>query len=111
VVGRRGSENNDPIRRSGYQTNHQGGMIGGITTGMPIICRVGFKPTSTIARPQLSVRKNLEEIDFELKKGRHDPCVGVRAGVTLESRLAIELMNAVLMHQVQYVDTINFKLF
>jgi chorismate synthase len=78
---------------------------------MPIICRVGFKPTSTIARPQLSVRKNLEEIDFELKKGRHDPCVGVRAGVTLESRLAIELMNAVLMHQVQCVDTINFKLF
>lgn len=111
VVARRGSENNDPIRRSGYQTNHQGGLIGGITTGMPLVCRVGFKPTSTIVKPQLSVRKNLEEIDFELKKGRHDPCVGVRAGVTLESRLAIELMNAVLMHQAQCLDTQNFKLF
>jgi chorismate synthase len=111
VVARRGSENNDPIRRSGYQTNHQGGIIGGITTGLPIVCRVGFKPTSTIAKPQLSVRKNLEEIDFELKKGRHDPCVGVRAGVTLESRLAIELMNAVLMHQAQCLDVNNFKLF
>jgi chorismate synthase len=111
VVARRGSENNDPIRRSGYQTNHQGGLIGGITTGMPIVCRVGFKPTSTIVKPQLSVRKNLEEIDFELKKGRHDPCVGVRAGVTLESRLAIELMNAVLMHQAQCLDRDNFKLF
>ncbi|HXV97144.1 MAG TPA: chorismate synthase, partial [Anaerolineae bacterium] len=64
-----------------------------------------------IAKPQLSVRKNLTEIDFELKKGRHDPCVGVRAGVTLESRLAIELMNAVLMRQAQCLDPQNFKLF
>lgn len=111
IVARRGSENNDPIRRSGYQTNNQGGMIGGVTTGMPIVCRVGFKPTSTIIKPQLSVRKNLEEIDFMVKQGRHDPCVGVRAGVTLESRVAIELMNAVLMHQAQRVDKQNFELF
>lgn len=111
VVERRGSENNDPIRSSGYQTNHQGGLLGGVTTGMPLVCRVGFKPTSTITLPQKSVRKNLQEIDFELKSGRHDPCVGVRAGVTLESRLAIELMNAVLMHQARCVDSDNFKLF
>lgn len=111
VVGRRGSQNNDPIRRSGYQTNHQGGMIGGVTTGMPLICRVGFKPTSTITLPQQSVRKSLEEIEFKVKGGRHDPCVGVRAGVTLESRMAIELMNAVLMHQAQCLDTKIFKLF
>jgi chorismate synthase len=111
VIARRGSENNDPIRRSGYVSNHHGGLLGGITTGMPLVCRVGFKPTSTIAKPQLSVRKNLAEIDFELKKGRHDPCVGVRAGITLESRLAIELVNAVLMHQARGVDTENFRLF
>jgi chorismate synthase len=111
VVARRGSENNDPIRQAGYQSNTHGGLIGGITTGMPLVCKVGFKPTSTIIKPQLSVRKNLEEIDFMVKKGRHDPCVGVRAGVTLESRLAIELMNAVLMHQAQRLDRQNFKLF
>jgi chorismate synthase len=111
IVTRRGSENNDPIRRTGYQTNNQGGMIGGVTTGMPIVCRVGFKPTSTIMKLQLSVRKNLEEIDFKVKRGRHDPCVGVRAGVTLESRVAIELMNAVLMHQAQRLDINDFKLF
>jgi len=111
IVARRGSENNDPIRHTGYQTNNQGGMIGGVTTGMPLVCRVGFKPTSTIVKPQLSVRKNLDEIDFKLEKGRHDPCVGVRAGVTLESRMAIELMNAVLMHQAQRLDTNNFELF
>ncbi|RIK36883.1 MAG: chorismate synthase [Chloroflexi bacterium] len=111
VVARRGSENNDPIRRTGYQRNSHGGLIGGITTGMPLVCRVGFKPTSTIVKPQQSVRKNLEEMDFLLEKGRHDPCVGVRAGVTLESRLAIELMNGVLMHQAQRVDEENFRLF
>jgi chorismate synthase len=111
VVTRRGSENNDPIRRHGYQTNSHGGLLGGITTGMPIVCRVGFKPTSTIVKPQQSVRKNLEEIDFELQKGRHDPCVGVRAGVTLESRMAIELMNGVLMHQAGRVDPAHFQIF
>ena len=111
IIARQGSENNDPIRRTGYQTNHQGGLIGGITTGSPLVCRVGFKPTSTIIKPQLSVRKNLEEIDFMVKQGRHDPCVGVRAGVTLESRVAIELMNAVLMHQAPFVDPQNYKLF
>lgn len=111
VVARRGSENNDPIRRAGYRRNSHGGMIGGVTTGNPLVCRIGFKPTSTIVKPQLSVRKNLEEIDFMVQKGRHDPCVGVRAGITLESRMAIELMNAVLMHQAQCLDTQTFKLF
>ncbi len=111
VVARRGSENNDPIRSAGYQSNSHGGLIGGVTTGMPLVCRVGFKPTSTIVKPQHSVRKNLEEIDFLLNKGRHDPCVGVRAGVTLESRLAIELLNAVLMHQAQQVDPRFFQIF
>jgi chorismate synthase len=111
VIIRRGSENNDPIRQAGYQSNSHGGLLGGVTSGMPLVCRVGFKPTSTINKPQQSVRKNLEEMEFELEAGRHDPCVGVRAGVTLESRLAVELLNAVLMHQAQQVDPQHFQLF
>lgn len=111
VIQRCGSENNDPIRSTGYQSNAHGGLLGGITTGMPLVGRVGFKPTSTINRPQKSVRKNLSEIDFELKKGRHDPCVGVRAGVTLESRVSIELMNSALMHQAHKIDKDLSKLF
>lgn len=111
VVERRGSENNDPIRSTGYQRNSHGGLIGGVTTGMPLVFRVGFKPTSTIVKPQQSVRKDLSEIEFRLQKGRHDPCVGVRAGVTLESRVAIELMNAVLMHAAMHVDPAHFRLF
>jgi chorismate synthase len=86
-------------------------LIGGITTGMPLVFRVGFKPTSTIHVPQQSVRKDLTEIDFELAKGRHDPCVGVRAGVTLESRIAIELLNAALAHQSQQLGGDLAKLF
>ena len=111
VAGRQGSANNDPIRAHGYTTNSHGGLIGGITTGNPLLARVSFKPTSSIALPQQSVRQNLDEIEFELKKGRHDPCVGVRAGVTLESRLAIELLNAVLMHAARHVNPDDFRLF
>jgi chorismate synthase len=62
-------------------------------------------------KPQQSIQKNFEEIDFKLQKGRHDPCVGVRAGVTLESRMAIELLNAVLMHQTRHIDVEQFRLF
>ncbi|MCA9921793.1 MAG: chorismate synthase [Anaerolineales bacterium] len=111
VITRTGSQNNDPIRSTGYRQNSHGGLIGGITSGMPLVCRVGFKPTSTINKTQQSVRKNLEDIDFTLEKGRHDPCVGVRAGITLESRMAIELLNAVLAHQTRHIDPQQFKLF
>lgn len=111
VIEREGSTNNDPIRKSGYLGNHHGGLLGGVTTGMPLVCRVAFKPTSTIHQPQQSVRKNLSEIDFQLEKGRHDPCVGVRAGVTLESRVAIELLNAALMQQARRLNGDLPKLF
>jgi len=111
VVTRLGSENNDTIRSDGYQSNHHGGMLGGITTGRPLVARVAFKPTSTITKLQKSVRKDLSEIDYELAKGRHDPCVAIRAGVTLESRMAIELANAVLVHQAGRIHTDDFKLF
>ena len=111
VVTRLGSENNDPIRSTGYQTNHHGGMLGGITTGRPLVARVAFKPTSTITTPQQSVRKDLSDIDYQLDKGRHDPCVAVRAGIALESRMAIEVANGVLMHQSGRIHADDFKLF
>ena len=111
VAARLGSENNDAIRSGGYIGNNHGGMLGGITTGSPLITRVTFKPTSTINVKQQSVRKDLSELDYELSKGRHDPCVGVRAGVALESRMAIELANAVLMHSSSRTHLEDFKLF
>ena len=111
VVTRLGSQNNDAIRSEGYRTNHHGGMLGGVTTGRPVVARVAFKPTSTIHVAQQSVRKDLTEIEFQLEKGRHDPCVAVRAGVALESRMAIEIANAVLMHQAGRIHADDFKLF
>lgn len=111
VVTRLGSQNNDPIRSTGYQSNHHGGMLGGITTGAPLVARVAFKPTSTIHTAQQSVQKDFTEIDYQLEKGRHDPCVAIRAGVALESRMAIELANAVLMHQSRQIHADDFKLF
>jgi chorismate synthase len=78
---------------------------------MPLACRVSFKPTSSILKPQRSVNKQLEDVEFTLKKGRHDPCVGLRAGITLESRMAIELLNAVLTQQATQVDPQAFRLF
>ncbi len=110
-VERKGSEHNDPIRRQGYVSNHHGGLLGGITTGSPLIFKVGFKPTSTITSKQASIQKDFEEIDYQLTKGRHDPCLGIRAGVTLESRMAIEVMDAVLAHQSSRIDPNAFKLF
>ena len=111
VASRLGSENNDAVRAGGYAGNNHGGMLGGITTGNPLVARVSFKPTSTVNLKQQSVRKDLSEIDYELTKGRHDPCVGVRAGVALESRMAIELANAVLAHSSSRVRAEDFKLF
>lgn len=111
VASRTGSANNDPIRRDGYQQNSHGGLLGGITSGKPLVARIAFKPTSSITQPQQSVRKDLTEVDFELRKGRHDPCVGVRAGITLESRLAVELLNAVLAHATRDIQPASFRLF
>ncbi len=91
----RGSEHNDPMRiingKIRYVKNDHGGAIGGITTGEPLVIRVAFKPTPSIAKPQDSV--DLEMLrDVEIKvKGRHDPCIVPRAVVVVESMLAFTL--------------------
>ena len=88
----RGSENNDPyaIRDGKIITlsNNAGGVLGGISTGMPIVLRVAFKPTSSISKRQRTVDlSRMEETEIELS-GRHDPCVAPRAVPVVESCLA-----------------------
>ncbi len=85
----RGSENNDPfILKDGKiatETNHSGGINGGISNGMPIVFRVALKPTSSIAKKQRTVNlETMEETDL-IVKGRHDPCVAVRAVPVVEA--------------------------
>ena len=94
---KRGSENNDPFAfingKVVTTTNRAGGVLGGISTGMPLVLRVAFKPTSSIAKPQKTVRLDtFEEAEISVK-GRHDPCVVPRAVPIVESMVAIVLVD------------------
>lgn len=89
----RGSEHNDCFVNEGGQTstktNHAGGILGGISTGMPILLRVAFKPPSSIMRPQATVDVDGRESTLEMPQGsRHDPCVAIRAVPVVEAMAA-----------------------
>ena len=100
-----GSEHNDLFTtnlRSETQTytNYAGGTLGGITTGMPIIGRVAFKPTSSIMKPQPTLTTSGEKSTFQLPPGsRHDPCVAIRAVPVVEAMVALVLVDAILLNR------------
>ncbi len=99
----RGSENNDAycVRdgRIVTATNHAGGILGGITNGMPLIFRLAVKPTPSIAKPQQSVRLSDRTEQTITVKGRHDPCIAPRAVCVAEAAAAIAIFDAYLMYQ------------
>jgi chorismate synthase len=100
----RGTEHNDAfIAKEGHietKTNYAGGTLGGISTGMPLVGRVAFKPTSSIMKPQETVSVTGEERTFQLPAGsRHDPCVAIRAVPIVESMVAITLVDALLLNR------------
>lgn len=96
----RGSENNDPFRIHGDSvitaTNNHGGVLGGITSGMPIIARLAFKPTPSISKEQQSVSLSKHTNEILSIKGRHDPCVVLRAVPICEAAMAIGLLDMLL---------------
>ena len=96
----RGSENNDPFRvENGVvvtETNHCGGILGGISDGMPIAFRAAFKPTPSIARQQRSVSLGQMENKTLVIQGRHDPCIVPRAVPCVEAAAAIAVLDAVM---------------
>jgi chorismate synthase len=91
----RGSEHNDPLEWSDgrvvSRTNHAGGVLGGLATGMPIVFRVAVKPTASIARAQETVNLATHENVRFVVTGRHDPCIVPRAGIVVEAVTALAL--------------------
>ncbi len=103
VAGMRGSENNDPFvvenGRICTSSNHAGGILGGITTGMPLVFRAAFKPTPSIAREQKTVHMQELREETLMIGGRHDPCVVPRAVPVVEAAAAIAVYDALLQRR------------
>ena len=100
----RGEDNADEMRMHGEQiefaANHAGGVLGGISTGQPLVARFAVKPTSSILTPRASVDRDGTEVDI-MTKGRHDPCVGIRAVPVGEAMVACVLADHLLRHRAQ----------
>ena len=103
VVKLRGSQNRDEITKAGFQSNHAGGILGGISSGQQIIANIALKPTSSITVPGHTINRAGDEVEM-ITKGRHDPCVGIRAVPIAESMLAIVLMDHFLRQRAQNAD-------
>ena len=92
-----GSQNNDAIRANGFESNHAGGILGGISNGDDIVLNVYFKPTPSIFQEQHTITQDNEEVDFSLK-GRHDPCVAIRGTVVCEAMAALVIADMLLLN-------------
>ena len=100
VVEQRGSEHRDEIFPEGFGSNHAGGVLGGISSGQDILVSIALKPTSSITQSAKTITTSGEPTEV-ITKGRHDPCVGVRATPIAEAMLAIILMDHVLRQRGQ----------
>lgn len=95
-----GTEHRDEITADGFLSNHAGGMLGGISSGQDVLVSVAFKPASSLRIPCRSIDTNGDEVEV-ITKGRHDPCVGIRATPIVEAMMALVLMDHVLRHRAQ----------
>lgn len=100
VVTQRGSQHRDEMTPNGFLSNHAGGILGGISSGQPIIATIALKPTSSITIPGRSVNLHNQPVEV-VTKGRHDPCVGIRAVPIAEAMVAIVLLDHLLRHKAQ----------
>jgi chorismate synthase len=102
-VAQKGTEHRDQMTPAGFLSNNAGGVLGGISSGQDVVARVAFKPTS-------SIRLGGDTVDIDgqatevITKGRHDPCVGIRAVPIAEAMLAIVLLDHALRHRGQNAD-------
>ena len=102
-VAQRGTEHRDELTPAGFVSNHAGGILGGVSSGQPIVAHLALKPTSSITTPGRSITVDGEPVEM-ITKGRHDPCVGVRATPIAEAMMAITLMDHFLRQRAQNAD-------
>lgn len=102
-IDQKGTEHRDEMTPDGFLSNHAGGIVGGISTGQDIIAHMALKPTSSITIPGRSIDSDGNEIEV-VTKGRHDPCVGIRATPIAEAMMAIVLTDHLLRHRAQNAD-------
>ncbi|WP_417331195.1 chorismate synthase [Halomonas cupida] len=100
VVTQRGSEHRDEMTPEGFLSNHAGGVLGGISSGQTLIAHLALKPTSSITIPGRSIDVDGNPVDV-VTKGRHDPCVGIRATPIAEAMMALTLMDHFMRHRAQ----------
>lgn len=103
VVSQKGTEHRDEMTPEGFLSNHAGGILGGISTGQDIIAHIALKPTSSMRLPGRSINNRGEAVDV-ITKGRHDPCVGIRATPIAEAMMAMTLLDHLLRHRGQNAD-------
>jgi chorismate synthase len=103
AVRQKGSEHRDEMSPDGFAKNDAGGTLGGISSGQDILASIALKPTSSISKPGATIDKHGKESEI-VTKGRHDPCVGLRATPIAEAMVALVLMDHYLRHRAQNAD-------
>jgi chorismate synthase len=103
AVTQHGSEHRDEMTPQGFASNHAGGILGGISSGQPVRASIVLKPTSSIIKPGRSVDLDGQPVEV-VTKGRHDPCVGIRATPIAEAMVALVLIDHALRHRAQCGD-------
>lgn len=102
-VAQKGTEHRDEIKPEGFESNHAGGVLGGISTGQPVELSVAFKPTSSLRLPGKTVNRAGKPVEI-VTTGRHDPCVGIRAVPIVEAMLALVILDHYLLDRAQCGD-------
>ena len=102
-VEQKGTEHRDEMTPDGFSSNHAGGVLGGISSGQDLVASIALKPTSSLRLPGQSVNRAGESVEV-VTKGRHDPCVGIRATPIAEAMMAIVVMDHVLRNRGQNMD-------
>ncbi|WP_280540292.1 chorismate synthase [Chromohalobacter sp. 11-W] len=103
AVASRGSEHRDEMTPEGFLSNHAGGVLGGISSGQTLVAHLALKPTSSITQPGRSIDIHGEAVEV-ITRGRHDPCVGIRATPIAEAMMALTLMDHFLRQRAQNAD-------